>query len=227
MLNPDVEMGSTVAARPPDPDCVACSGTGRIRQSHRYLRKSRRKPKAVPDFGLVDPVEAAGEDDDTFIEDGETGELLEEVSYDDTFSEDDEESESEEIERLFFSAQRFDFAAAGWGIDPAAPEVPHRPGEPDPLGRPPTGIRHPERVGKKIGRLLREDDDLFERYVHAAFDFHDPNGQRKKRQLTDFRDIWSAAAKESDVNVDALSRVSGVKRRQINKRVKRGLEKGP
>jgi hypothetical protein len=94
----------------------------------------------------------------------------------------------------------------------------------EPLGRPPKGIRAPERIAQKMLRLL-DHPDVFPVYVHAAFDFHDPNGERKKRQLADLRDIWSAVAKEDHVNVDALSRVSGVEKRQINKRAKRGREK--
>jgi hypothetical protein len=43
MLNPEVEIGSTLVARPPDPSCPACRGSGKIRDkhTHRGARKDR------------------------------------------------------------------------------------------------------------------------------------------------------------------------------------------
>jgi hypothetical protein len=41
MLNPKVEHGSTVVARGPRPNCPACRGTGKIKDSHSYLGKKR------------------------------------------------------------------------------------------------------------------------------------------------------------------------------------------
>jgi hypothetical protein len=37
-LNPYVQAGPTLVARPPDPGCPACSGTGKIRDKHHYLQ---------------------------------------------------------------------------------------------------------------------------------------------------------------------------------------------
>jgi len=38
MYEPEVEMGFTVVARPPSPDCVACQGSGRMRDNHYFLK---------------------------------------------------------------------------------------------------------------------------------------------------------------------------------------------
>ncbi len=38
LLDPDVEHGPTVVARPPSKDCVACRGSGRIKDKHHNLR---------------------------------------------------------------------------------------------------------------------------------------------------------------------------------------------
>jgi hypothetical protein len=76
---------------PPDPDCVACRGTGRIRDGHHHLQKGRRTG-AAPDVSIE-----AGSLEDTSMEhailrDRDTGELPEE-------------------------AAEFEFEAGGWHIE--------------------------------------------------------------------------------------------------------------
>jgi hypothetical protein len=70
------------------------------------------------------------------------------------------------------------------------------------VGRPAKGIRSPERIAERMERV-RLDPRVLPLYFQAAFDYHDPNGQRKKHKLADLRDVMSMVAKEHGINVDA------------------------
>jgi hypothetical protein len=94
-----------------------------------------------------------------------------------------------------------------------------------PVGRPAKGIQQPKRIAERMSRVAREDADTFEAYVYYAFDFHDPNGKPKKRQLAHLQHLWSAAAKDAGINVDALSRLSGIAKRTINRWIEKGHAK--
>jgi hypothetical protein len=205
--NPDISAKDWF---PPDPDCAACQGTGRVRDKHHYLRKGR-KPKAAPDIDYVDAIEAAGEFGISETEAATYASPVWRERYD------PETGEAVAIEAAGLEVP--ELSAGGWHIETGAPEVPHRQGEPAPLGPAPKGERRPARIEETLRDLLC-DEEVFDAYFDASGAAY--NGKRPKRAASHFRDVWTAKSVEDGVNIDALSRVSGVPKRTIRNRLNRG-----
>jgi hypothetical protein len=81
MLNPNVEHDPTVVARPPSKFCVACGGTGRIKDRHHYLKVRRSAGHEAEGAPRVGYYRARDDEDEAFefseggwqIESGSTG----------------------------------------------------------------------------------------------------------------------------------------------------------
>jgi hypothetical protein len=193
MLDPGVGAGPTVVARAPDDGCAACSGSGRLRDKHSYLHKGKR-PKVSPDISVeggsyehamsvVDSVMAMNGEEDLYS-------LL--VEKDEEFKEEDD------------SPSVPDFAAGGWQIDTAAPEVPHRPGEPAPKGPAPKGITRPDLIWKALVRAAFTPESI------AYLEQQVARGEAgEKIKWNDVYTWWGLLIATSGVNVQAVTNISG------------------
>jgi hypothetical protein len=121
-----------------------------------------------------------------------------------------------------FEQEAFEFEAGGWGIDTAAPEIPHRPGEPAARGPAPKGIIEPAKIMKKLDDLLWENDNVFDYLWFSSKAAAE--GKRVKRAASALLDVLTAEAAVAGVNLDALSNIVKPGRSTVYKMAERGRE---